>query len=255
MAAGSAAYRGTSAAVVLLLALARQRGVLINRTKLAKLLYLADVKAVEQELAPGSDVEWEWANFGPYSNALRDIENDLYLARTIDIVRSVSNYGSTETRLRLLEAMPQIDIDARFVSIVMAVLDEYGHLSAVQLRDITYQTAPMMAAVAAGQRGVRLDLTGGDPYPDLAPMLRRMKGLISALPAESDDPGVMDDLAAEVDGLTALRAEAVSGLVDAECVNLCGRPSMQAASITSRTGRFGSSQKRTGSFMNSADRS
>lgn len=45
-------YRGVSAAVVHLLMSARSNGVPINRTKLAKLLYLADLRAVDEGLAP-----------------------------------------------------------------------------------------------------------------------------------------------------------------------------------------------------------
>jgi uncharacterized phage-associated protein len=209
-------YRGTSAAVVYLLKTARENGVLVNRVKLAKLLYLADLRAVEAGLPPGTDVEWRWRHFGPHSSVLQAVENDLFAAQVIQVERSVTYYGNKEVRLRLVEANPHVEIDRRFAKIVSDILKDYGRLSATQLKDMTYQTAPMLTAAAKGKREVRLDLAGGDPYPDLAPALRRLKATLRTMPRLADEDGGVEDLAAEIEEWSPLRKAATSEMVDTE---------------------------------------
>lgn len=209
-------YRGTSAAVILILLIARDSGITINRTKLAKLLYLADLRAVENGLPPGSDVEWLWQNYGPYSNTLREIEEDLVTARVIGVHRKVSFSGGRERRLNLVEADPQLDIDEEFVRIAEAIMNEFGDLSAGQLRNLSYQTAPMVAAKALKKREVRLDLAGGDPYPNMGPTLARLRRVVAALPEPENEEGGIEDLAADMEAMRALRLKATSHLVDAE---------------------------------------
>lgn len=209
-------YRGVSAAVVHLLLTARSDGIQINRTKLAKLLYLADLKAVGQDMAPGTEVEWRWRHYGPYSNILLEVEQDLELAGVIQVAETTNYFGSPETRLRLLDETPQVDIDARFKEIVEATLQEYGKLSATQLKDLTYQTAPMAAAQRLGEREVRLDLTGGDPFPNLAPALARLRRVARDLPPLEDEPGAIEELEAEFDDWGNLRREATDQMLDGE---------------------------------------
>ena len=207
-------FRGTSAAVVQVLMAARANGIVINRTKLAKLLYLADVRAVEEDLPPGSDVEWRWRHYGPYSNVLRAIEDDLETAGVLQVVRTENDYGNREIRLRLLIAHPQLDIDPRFAAIVDEVMQSHGRLSASQLKDLTYQTLPMRAAQRAGQRELRLDLSGGEPYPDIHESMARLREIAKELPLSEDEPGATDDLAQEIDDWTQLRREATDCILD-----------------------------------------
>lgn len=209
-------YRGVSAAVVHLLASARASGVVINRTKLAKLLYLADLRAVEEGLPPGTEVEWRWRHYGPYSNVLIGIEEDLQIGGVIDVAEGETFFGNTERRLRLLIEAPQVEIDERFQEIVDAIVQQYGKLSATQLKDMTYQTAPMAAAQRHGQREVRLDLTGGDPYPDLAPALARLRGMARTMPPLDAEPGAVHELVAELDDLAEARREATDRMLGDE---------------------------------------
>lgn len=81
-------FHGTAAAVLALLRAARVDGVIVNRTKLAKLLYLADLRAVEQGLPPGTSVEWRWRHYGPYSDILLRVEGDLERAEVIEAQRA-----------------------------------------------------------------------------------------------------------------------------------------------------------------------
>lgn len=206
-------FRGTSAAVVQVLLAARANGVVINRTKLAKLLYLADLRAVDEDLPPGSDVEWRWRHFGPYSDILRAIEEDLEIADVIQVVKTSNYFGRAEVRLRLQIADPHVEIDSRFAVIIDDVMRTYGRLSASQLKDITYQTAPMEAAQRVGQRELRLDLAGGDPYPDLGASLDRLNAFAREFPLPEDsEPGALDDLEQELRDIAQLRREATSTL-------------------------------------------
>lgn len=207
-------FRGTSAAVLQVLMAARTNGVVINRTKLAKLLYLADLRAVDEDLPPGSDVEWRWRHYGPYSDALLAIERDLEAAGILEVSQTQNYYGGREIRLRLSGGDPQIAIEPRFAVIVDQIMQECGRLSASQLRDLTYQTPPMQAAQRVGQRELRLDLSGGDPYPDLHHALARLRRVVAASPLPEDEPGSLDDLATEINDWSHLRREASSRIID-----------------------------------------
>jgi uncharacterized phage-associated protein len=212
-AASAVIFRGTSAAVLQVLITARASGVVINRTKLAKLLYLADLRAVDQGLPPGSDVEWRWRHYGPYSDALQAVERDLEAAGVMEVSRTLNYYGAREIRLRLSAVDPQIEIDPRFAAIVDHIMRDHGRLSASQLKDLTYQTPPMRAAQRVGRRELRLDLAGGDPYPDLHASLERLRRIAASLPLPEDEPGALAELAAEVDDWAHLRREATSRIL------------------------------------------
>ncbi|MFI0238229.1 type II toxin-antitoxin system antitoxin SocA domain-containing protein [Streptomyces sp. NPDC016845] len=208
--------RGTSAAVVQLLSVARASGVTVNRTKLAKLLFLADFEAVDRGCAPGSGVEWRWRHYGPYSDSLRDIEADLERAGVVKKVETTNYYGTKEVRLALAGETPQVEIDAKFAEIVERIVSEKGNLSATQLKDLTYQTPPMVIAQKQGRREVRLDLAGGAPIPDLEPGLQRLRSIASALPPLEDEAGAVEDLAAEIGELSELRRETTARMLDGD---------------------------------------
>ncbi|MFE5108569.1 hypothetical protein [Streptomyces sp. NPDC056663] len=189
---------------------------MINRTKLAKLLYLADLEAVDQGYAPGSGVEWRWRHYGPYSNALREIEEDLELAGIVRVSETTNYYGTPEVRLILAIKAPQVEIDERFARIVEDVVSGKGQLSATQLKDLTYQTPPMLAAQNMGRREVRLDLAGGDPLPDLEPALQKLRAIASSLPPIEDEAGPVEDLADDIEALSVLRREATGAMLDGD---------------------------------------
>ncbi|WP_165970593.1 type II toxin-antitoxin system antitoxin SocA domain-containing protein [Actinomadura sp. 6K520] len=206
--------RGPAAAIAYLLATARANGVRVNRTKLAKLLYLADLRAVEHGLPPGSGVEWRWRHYGPHSLRLKEVERDLHEAGHVRVEENVDPFtGICEYTIHLMDA-PQTIIDAEFTKIVDGVLAEFGEWSAGQLRDLTYQTAPMQEAVKRGKREVRLDLAGGPPFPDLGPGLAHLRSWATRNPLPDDEPGGIDDLVEEMELLSERRAEATRHLLE-----------------------------------------
>jgi uncharacterized phage-associated protein len=209
-------FSGVSAAVVQLLVAARSDGVHVNRTKLAKLLYLADLQAVDQGLPPGTEVEWRWRHHGPYSNALLEVEQDLELAGVVQVVETSNYYGTPERRLRLLAEAPQVHIDEQFHALIDTVVARYGRWSATQLKDLTYQTPPMEAAQRQGKKEVRLDLAGGDPFPDLEPALARLRRVARELPPLEDDAGATEELEEELEEWSLFRREATGHMLDGE---------------------------------------
>ncbi|WP_160573563.1 Panacea domain-containing protein [Actinomadura physcomitrii] len=210
----SAPLRGPAAAVAYLLAAARANGMRMNRTKLTKLLYLADLRAVERGLPPGSGLEWRWRHYGPHSLRLKEVERDLREAGHVQVEESVDPYnGYCEYAIHLMDA-PQTVIDAEFTEIINAVLADFGEWSAGQLRDLTYQTPPMQEAVRGGRREVRLDLAGGPPFPDLGPGLTRLRRWAADNPVPDDEPGGVEDLVEESDHLSGHRADATRWLLE-----------------------------------------
>ncbi|MFB4275303.1 type II toxin-antitoxin system antitoxin SocA domain-containing protein [Nonomuraea sp. MTCD27] len=209
----SASLRGPAAAVAYLLATARASGMRINRTKLAKLLYLADLDAVANGLSPGSGVEWRWRHDGPHSLRLAEVERDLSEAGVVQVEESADPFaGHRECAVHLIDA-PQVVIDPEFAEIIDVVLAEYGRWSAGQLREFTYQTPPMQEAMKQDRHEARLDLAGGPPLPDLGSGLARLRVWAARNPLPDDEPGGVDDLVEESRQLAEHRADATRQLL------------------------------------------
>ncbi|WP_436762856.1 hypothetical protein [Streptosporangium sp. V21-05] len=206
--------RGPAAAVACLLAMARSRGVRINRTKLTNLLYLADLRAVEHGLPPGSGVDWRWRRHGPHSLRLAEVVRDLREAGVILLEDTADPFaGHRECLIRLVND-PRTEIDAEFAEVIDAVLADYGQWSAGQLCDLTCQTPPMREAGESHKRGARLDLAGGPPLPDLGSELSRLRRWALSNPLPDDEPGGIDDLVEEADRFTEHRTDATRHLLE-----------------------------------------
>jgi len=201
--------RGAPAAVVALLAAARSGGVTITRTKIAKLLYLADLRAVDVLGQPESGLRWRWRHYGPFDNDLLTIENELVQDGIVDREETTNYYGSPEYRLRLARIV-EVDIDRDFAAIIEATLQELGSLSPTSLRDLTYQTPPMIEAQAEGAHEKVLDLFGGRLVPSIASALDKYRRVGDALP-EAEDDGDISELSTELRewSLTRRRANEV----------------------------------------------
>lgn len=178
---------GTPAAVTALLVAARAKGVSVNRTKMVKLLYFADLRAVRDVGRPGSGVVWKWLDHGPFNPVLYDVERDLEDSGVIQREQVVKDYGGTETQMRLVGAPADLDIDEQFAKIIGGIVAEYGHMAASTLRNMSYDTEPMREAQRGGARGVVLDLFGGQPAPQMGSLLRRMQERLNASERREDE--------------------------------------------------------------------
>ncbi len=153
-------------AYLALLDLASATGTSLNETKVAKLLYLADLRA--HRAAGGraaSGLRWFWHNHGPWDTALPRVRAALVAARRVTQERLDLSWEVFERTVRLarpLEPAERSDLFARlsgFDMHLLAVLNEFGHLSASSLRDYTYDTAPMRRVQTEGARGAFLDMS------------------------------------------------------------------------------------------------
>lgn len=198
------------AAYLAVLARARLAGFVVTRLKMAKLLYLADLAAVRRGDQPVSGLEWRWLDHGPFDTTLQFLENELV---DREVVRREPYYSGF--RLRLAEAADgQVPASGDFETLAQ-VLDDYGGRTATSLRDLSYQTAPMLDARRRG-RGVLLDLSLERPALGLGRLARRMGPVLRRLPEQQTDIGVFDDIVREMDDLGPARGRAVRALLDDE---------------------------------------
>ncbi|GAB3428543.1 Panacea domain-containing protein [Flindersiella endophytica] len=181
----------------------------MTRTKVAKLLYLADLRAVDELGRPCSGIQWRWRHYGPFSNALLQVEEELVLDGAVQR-ETCENYWGAEHRLRLHRPEP-IEVDEEFAAIIAQVVDEYGHLAASSLRDLTYQTPPMQEAQRENAREGVLDLFEGRVVPDIGATLARFQSAANRL-APQDDAGDPDELRRELAEWAPGRARATDEL-------------------------------------------
>lgn len=182
--------------VLSLFRVARDQGHSLNRTKIAKLLYLADLFAVENGGVAFSGATWRWENHGPFDPAQYRVEDALVASGIIERTQDPQS-PCGEVRLRLVE-----DIDAPLESASLAVLgatvSEHGGKSAAQLRDLSYGTAPMVQARSEGERGVLLDLNRARRRKQYAALKERYWARLADRGPVESDPGVGEDLLKEM---------------------------------------------------------
>lgn len=130
---------------------ARERRVTLNRARLAKLLYLADVESVRAGRGPVTGADWIFLDFGPYAAELDELLADL--ERRTALYRAVAE-----------DAPDGEDWIAGTRRTVDGVIERFAALSLNPLLDYVYfHTGPM----AGARRGERLDMDRArdDPGP------------------------------------------------------------------------------------------
>lgn len=197
------------ASVLAVLKAADESGRQITRTKLVKLLYFADLAAVEEGGTAFTGATWRWDNYGPFDTAVRRAEDASVAMNLVDRDDRSKDYEYGTCNLRL--AMDIEDpLPESAMNIVRAVVTEHGHKSASTLRDLSYKTPPMVEATAAGDRLVLLDLSRSRRSRQARALLDRHRRLLAATPSREDDHGVADDLLEELEAMAELRGRANS---------------------------------------------
>ncbi len=178
----------------------------ITRMKAVKLLYLIDLETMRATGDTATGVPWQWHHYGPWEQSVVD-EEDALVRSGVAVRERVENfYGSPEYRIFLSpsrETLPPTKFDGH----IEAVMREFGRLSASTLSDLTYQTAPMLAAQEGARRGVLLDLEVERvkaPATSLRKVRERLKPVADRLPRQGDEGGV-DDLIADMDEFDEMR--------------------------------------------------
>ncbi|MGW9556917.1 hypothetical protein ACWGSK_20655 [Nocardiopsis sp. NPDC055551] len=182
--------------VLSLFRVARDQGHSLNRTKIAKLLYLADLSAVESGGVAFSGATWRWENYGSFDPAQYRVEDALVAAGIIERTQDPQS-PCGEIRLRLVEDV-DAPLGAESLTVLGEVVAELGGRSAAQLRDLTYETAPMVQAQTDGERGVLLDLNRARRRKQYAALKERYRARSADRDPVESDPGVGEDLLAEM---------------------------------------------------------
>ena len=125
-----------------IVARARERRVTLNRLRLVKLLYLVDVENVRTRRRPVTGVRWVFADFGPYSDALDGVLEEL-------------ERGTALYRALQEDAPDGEDWVSGTRRTVDSVVERFAPLPPNALLDHVYfDTGPM----AGAQRGAVLDM-------------------------------------------------------------------------------------------------
>lgn len=192
--------------VLSLFRIARDQGRDLNRTKIAKLLYLADLSAVEEGGVAFSGATWRWENHGPFDPAQYRVEDALVASGIIERTQDPQS-PCGEVRLRLVE-----DVDAPLgpesLAALGKVVAEHGGRSAAQLRNLTHETAPMVQAQTDGERGVLLDLNRARRRKQYAALKERYRARRADRGPAEPDPGAGEDLLAEMAEFAEVRHRA-----------------------------------------------
>lgn len=120
----------------------------MTRMKAAKLLYLADLRSIEQDGIKGSGVAWRWREFGPFDDELLKIERALSSQGRIEVNQTrwgVGNNKRNDVRA-LTTSSSLVDNGDDFLAHIESILEEYGSWNATQLKNHTYKTIPMIEA-------------------------------------------------------------------------------------------------------------
>lgn len=198
------------ASVLAILKAAQEHGHDITRTKLVKLLYFADLAAVEDGGTAFTGATWRWDNYGPYDTAIRRAEDATVAMGLVDRNDRSKDYeyGSCDLGLALHIDDP---LPAPSMDVIRRVVADHGAKHASWLRNMSYETPPMVEAKAAGDRMVLLDLSLARRSRQAKALLDRHRRLRAATPSRQDDAGVGEELLEEMRELAAFR-----GRVNAE---------------------------------------
>ena len=173
-----------------LLALALGRSLSMSRTKVAKLLYLADLRSVEEDGKQGSGIAWRWRDRGPFDDALFAVERSLVAQNKIESKTSWWGVGANkQVDLTAKSATPSMLAGTdSFLRHIEFVLDEYGSCTARRLTDIAYGTQPMVEAQENDDREGLLDLGEAVPAIDISNSIIRYQMILDNHPADDDTP-------------------------------------------------------------------
>jgi hypothetical protein len=150
-------------AIALVASQAAARGVSLTRTKLVKLLYFVDLRAWEQLGHTVTGVEWIWHQYGPYSSSIIEACDRMSASGELGVVATANYYGSPEWRISSVEPLYFNPPGHDLVSVVRAVVHEFGPLTPARIGDLSYETLPMRRLVSSGQRGDPIEFEADVP--------------------------------------------------------------------------------------------
>ncbi|HVB41964.1 MAG TPA: Panacea domain-containing protein [Streptosporangiaceae bacterium] len=193
--------------VLALLKAAKEQGCDVNRTKLAKLLYFADLKAVEEGGTAFSGATWRWRNYGPYDNALMRAESTIVSADLAERHDDRDETGGSCTLRLAIDGLAD-PLPPEHMEIIRTVVREYGRKGATALKNLSYKTPPMVEAQAAGDREVILNLSRARRARQARELIARHRRQRASQPQRLRDPAAAADLLKDHEALAELRRRA-----------------------------------------------
>lgn len=170
----------------------------ITRTKLVKLLYFADLAAVEAGGTAFTGATWRWDNYGPYDHALRRTEDAVVTMGIVDRDDRTAPFEYGACHLSLTRSLEIEDpLPGEAMEIIRQVVHDLGGKSATALKDLSYKTPPMIEAETAGDRNVLLDLSRARRRKQVSALRERVRRNRRERSPQARDAGVADDLLAE----------------------------------------------------------
>lgn len=201
----------TERAYVTMLAEASRRGITMTRTKIAKLLYLADLELTRQRGHQATEATWRWLNHGPFDRDLVVIEGRLAESKVVEVTKTHNYFLSPEYRIEAGRAAEDVELlDGSARRVVANMVEAFGKLTPSALAKLTYSTEPMLKARELGEREVELDMDVVLPPPseEAKSALERLRKAASELTMEEASPEAMDALEEEIDAFGELRRRA-----------------------------------------------
>ncbi|MFJ2033739.1 hypothetical protein [Streptosporangium sp. NPDC087985] len=196
--------------VLAVLKAARELHVEITKAKLAKLLYLADLDAIESGRTQFSGATWRWDDHGPYDHALIRAEDWVVESELVE--RHDPQSAEHDSHVLSLTVDIEDSLDAADMECVRNVVRLHGGKTDAALKGLSCETAPMIEARVGGERGTLLDLNRARRRKQVAVLRERFRSRREVRrPPQQDDPGVSDALRAEFlearDGLRRANAK------------------------------------------------
>ncbi|MEO1985935.1 MAG: Panacea domain-containing protein [Martelella sp.] len=113
----------------------------LSKTRLTKLVYLADWKAAQQIGRQITDIEWYFHNFGPYVEDVYDsVRND----SRFEIVNTENYYGDRKLEIHIKDDIrPPHGLDKTEIDIIDSVVKETSNMYWNSFIQHVYSTDPI----------------------------------------------------------------------------------------------------------------
>ena len=128
----------------------------LNRTQVVTLLYFVDLQAVNDIGYPLTTIDWHWDRYGPFSADISSEIDRLTNDRSIEALPM--DPDATVAEHRYVLSSTDVASDPSAAAVVDRVVAAHRGETTTQLRDASYQTAPMLRVQLHGERGDELDL-------------------------------------------------------------------------------------------------
>ncbi|MEV4378418.1 hypothetical protein [Streptosporangium sp. NPDC049644] len=184
-----------ASSVLAMLKVARELDVELTPETLAKLLYLADLDAIELGRTQFSGATWRWDDSGPYDHALTRAEDWVVESELVE--RRETPHADRDSYVLTVTVDIEDPLNVADMECVRNVVRLHGGRSVTGLEELSAETAPVIEAQVAGDRGVLLDLNRARRRQQVRARLERFRSRRAARPPVEDSPGVDDALRAE----------------------------------------------------------